>query len=473
MRKGFAETSFNFMGLKTIGPYHLIFIWVIVVIGGGYSCSSDTFTTHHLHIIGGGAHELTVPESIQESLQEILVNPSQGISPTYNQESYQRPGWFVEFLKPALLKPAPGSLESLYRPLRRDVRGTAAENIGVGPTICGGMIVGPKTILTARHCFFPVHKFSHFTEAPSSFVYRHYQRKQNHHQILLSVSSEQPQSQPLVFPPKSLEYIPHRSGDIALVQTRECVFFHYGDQTLPTRGLIARNSEPSYSDLSVLGSGGGYYVSDHTENWVKQARDLSGIRPQSFSHLIVNKQLPNPWMSSAEVCRQLHKKSCLIEDHQCTAIYPFESFPAQHSSSTCSHDEYRYLDYLLKLNDQLKLRMGHPWPEITQTALPGLKNTFFVYDPGLMIKPFEEKAYFCYGDSGSPVINSDDQVVGILSSMIGWFYDRLEVDGLRVPCASAMYAVDVSRYFNWIDSHTDAQLLMPPQEQLPLCTERY
>ena len=318
-------------------------------------------------------------------------------------------------------------------------------NIIPKQTICAGALINENTIISARHCFFPVHSYSYFIKTPQKYADKHYIPKLNNKTVLMSIQGNN--ADKFAMPPESLKFIPHQQSDLTIIKANNCVFYKKDDLAI-NLPKFAISSKPRFYDLTLFGSGGTYFYSKG-KNSVRSSSKLSAIQLHLLPELINNPHLPPAWPNKKLICSKINEINCLANTYQCSDFYQITNTSI---SDQCDFREYKYWIYMLKIRNRLETLQQSPWHDITDSALQGLKHNIFLYDPLSFYKANDDKSFVCYGDSGGPVLNNQGHLIGLISAGLS-IKDNLDIQNPKYKCNSTLFVVELSYFANWINYH--------------------
>ena len=396
-----------------------------------WSCSlaSNNSNNSQVHVIGGGSID------IDPFFYDSSDNPNSPILP-----------WIIEITSFKILN----LLGNSSKIKQFSALNKFEDRILDKHTQCSGVLLNHNTFLTARHCFYPVVPFSYFANPDEEFSNTHYIQKPNDEMVLISMPGSNDQDKYL-FPKTFFTFIPNPNTDIMLVHSNKCSFYNPNLSNI-SPPLINDQFNDRYQDLSIIGSGGTYYYEKLQSNNLKMASDLEGIDLKHIPSLYVDATHPPAFKTNVEICSELHKKRCLVNNHWCYRVFIPLINQSQNYIKTCKRHELQVNEHLIKLNLLIHQLSGNSSEKIYQ-YVPGLKDTLFLYDPLIKHKSNQEKSFICFGDSGSPVLDNQNRLIGIVSN--GGILSKINLpEGntmSKLKCSSTVHAIDLSKYYHWIN----------------------
>lgn len=375
------------------------------------------------------------------------------------QADTQPPPWLVQ-----LIIPQPTSHKNSW-----SIRGRGLTPWRLNPRssiqLCGGVIIGEQTILTARHCLFkhpPTHLF--FT-TPQDFINKYLRPTPNPEPVVIGLTHSLKKLHSI---PKSfLKYQAHPQADLATITTNGCRLYDSSNFFSKVRKIrLHSNQSNAYQNLMAYGNGG--VLKDiPTKFHIHYSQGAHAIAPSYFPAMYdpqLNRPKPFPTLDMA--CQVINESQCLEQPINCAS--PPQT--PQQFTVTDKQCDRLLLSIGLRYFNATKYMLSHydePWHDIYKD-FPNYRGTLAVFHPGSTHQPTPGNTYFCKGDSGSPLVNHHEELVGIFSTIIT---DPASIitPSPDIACSTLNLAVDVSYFQRWINS------TMPwgstPQNHLPLCSQ--
>lgn len=380
------------------------------------------------------------------------------------QTSSAPPPWLVQ-----LILPQPASQKNQgWTMLRRAnpfLRNNNHNNPYSSVELCGGVIIGEQTILTARHCLFE-HPSTHLLfDISQQFIHEYLRPTTNSEPLEIGLTDSLTKFHSI---PKSfLTYQAHPQADLATITTNDCRLYDSSNFFSKVKNItLHSNKSNAHQHLIAYGNGGKYTRKDLPSKFrIHYSKGLHAIAPPYFPAMY-DPQLdrPKPMPTLDIACDLINESKCLVDPIDCSAPHQTVSLADQEQ---CGRTIFSVGMRYFIANKYMLSHHHEPWPDIYK-QFPNYQGYLSVFHPKSTHQVSADNTYFCSGDSGSPLVNKDGELVGIFSTIV------IDSDSMITPaqdttCSPLNLAVDVSHYAHWITATMPRQ--DSPKHHLPLCSQ--